>query len=68
VKLDAAFVLSQPVVRFACGGVVVQNYVNVLVGRQFGNDTIQEALEVFSFFLLRGLSKDLSTGDFQGCE
>src|ERR1039457_4391526 len=54
VKLNPAVVLLQPVGVFLVGGIVIQNDVNVFIGRQLGNDLIQEASKVFALFLFRG--------------
>src|ERR1017187_2040337 len=65
VKLNPAVVLLEPVGVFLVGGVVIQNDMNVFIGRQLGNDLIPEASKVFALFLFRGLGMYLSAGDFQ---
>lgn len=63
VKLNPAVILLQPVGVFLVGGIVIQNDMNVFIGRQLGNDLIQEASKVFALFLFRGLSMYLSAGN-----
>jgi hypothetical protein len=65
VELHAALVFFQPVRVALVRRVVVKNHMDLFVARQFGNDCVQEAAEVRPFFLLRSLSENLSTGDFQ---
>jgi len=65
VELHAALVFVQPVRVALVRRVVVKNQMDLFVDRQFGNDCIQEAPEVFPLFLLGSLSENLSTGDFQ---
>lgn len=66
VKLHPALVFVQPIRVALVRTVVVKDHMDLLVGRQFGDDRVQETPKVFPLFLLGGLRKDLSAGDLQG--
>ena len=63
VELNSALVLVQPVRVPLVRRVVVEDDMDLFVGRQFRQDRVQEAPEVFALFLFGGLGEDLSAGD-----
>src|SRR5262249_6014499 len=65
---DDIGVRGQPSVIFLMGTIVVEDDVDLPVGRLIFNDLGYESLEVNAFLALRGLTTDDSGSDFQGGE